>query len=212
MIAEEVLAELKSQYGPLFAVSIKGIDLLFRQLTFDEFDKIADGQEFGFLSSADAEDKILEATMVYPFIDVNIINKIPAGAVSSIAQEIIDRSGLSSARVAKSILEEKREKSTNDVRTLMKAFVIATMPTYSPEDLNKLTFSQLSEKVVLAEKIIEIKQSMNGIEPSQMKLDLIDPEEEMQKERMRAANYNASRKQGEAVYEDPVARKLWGSM
>lgn len=210
MIDEEVLAELKAKYGPLFAVSIKGIDLLFRQLTFDEFDEIANGQEFGFLSSADAEDKILEKTIVFP--NENAINRIPAGAVSSIAEEIIDRSGLASAKMAKAILEDKRTKSQNDVRILMKAFVISVMPGYSPEDLNKLTFSQLAEKVALAEKIIEIKQSINGIEPSQMKLELIDPEEEMQKERMRAANYNASRKQGEAAYEDPVARKLWGSM
>jgi hypothetical protein len=210
MIDDEVLAELKKKNGPLFAFNIKGTDLLFRQLTFEQFDDIAQGQESGYLSSADAEDKVLEATLVYP--DINFIQRIPAGAVSSIAQEIIDQSGLASARIAKGILEEKRAISQTDVRVLMKAFVLATMPAYSPDDLNKMTFSQLAEKVALAERIIEIKQTMNGLQPSQMKLDLIDPEEEINKEKARAANYNASRVEGEAVYEDPIARKLWGSM
>ena len=131
--------------------------------------------------------------------------------VSSIAQEVLDASGFQSARVAKRILDSKRE-IAGEVRTLMKAFVLATISTYSPEDLDNMTFSQLSERVALAEKIIEIKQNINGIESTNIKLELIDPQEEVEKERIKATNYNASRKQGEAAYEDPVARKLWGGM
>jgi hypothetical protein len=205
----EVLLELKQQYGPLYAVNVKGTDLLFRELTFAEFDRISlIGQAQGF-SSADAEDEILKTTIVYP---QNFdIYRIPAGMVSSIAQEVLDASGFQSARVAKRILESKRE-IAGEVRSLMKAFVLATITTYSPEDLDNMTFSQLSERVALAEKIIEIQQNVYGIESTNIKLDLIDPEEEFEKERAKAANYNASRKQGEAAYEDPVARKLWGAM
>lgn len=210
MVDPEIVSELKNKYGPLFAFSIKGIDLLFRQLTFEEYDLIILGQNSGFLSSADVEDKIIEKTLVHP--DQSFLERIPAGAVSSIAQEVIDGSGMFSARVAKGILEEKREKYAADVRALMKAFVLATMPAYLPEDLNKMTFSQLAENVILAEKIIEVTQTMNGLEPSQMKLDLIDPEEEIERQKALASNYNASRKQGEAAYEDPVARKLWNGM
>jgi hypothetical protein len=210
MVDSEVLIELKQKYGPLFAISIKGIDLLFRELTFEEFDKIATVQRDGVMSSAEAEDKILEATIVYP--DKKVLDKIPAGAFSSIAQEILDASGFSSARTAKARLEEKRREVQTEVRPLMKSFVLATMPAYKPEDLDLMTFSELAERVALAEKIIEIHQTMNGMQPSEMKLDLIDPEEEAEIERQRAANYNASRKQGEAAYEDPVARKLWSSM
>lgn len=209
MIDSEVLIELKQKYGPLFATSIKGIDLLFRELTFKEFDNIVKIQDGSNFSSADAEDKILETTLVYP--DLNILNRIPAGAVSSLAQEILDASGFSSARTAKRILEEKRQ-SAGEVRTLMKAFVLATIHSYSPSDLDNMTFSELAENVALAEKIIEVTQTMNGLQPSDMRLDLIDPEEEAEKEKIKAVNYNASRKQGEAAYEDPVARKLWGSL
>lgn len=209
MIDSEVFLELKLKYGPLYNVSVKGIDLLFRELTFSEFDKIDKLQDSGDFSSADAEDYILECTIVYPE-DFNL-NRIPAGAVSSLSQEILDASGFASARTAKRILEEKRIKA-GEVRTLMKAFVLATINTYSPEDLDNMTFSQLSEKVALAEKIIEVQQSIYGIEPTNVKLDLIDPEEEAYKEQMRAAQHDAKRKDGEAKYNDPIAQKLMGAL
>jgi hypothetical protein len=205
----EVLLELKLKYGPLYAVNVKGIDLLFRELTFSEFDKISKIQEADGYSSADSEDYILETTIVYP--ENFNINKIPAGTVSSLAESIIEASGFSSARIAKSILETKREQAS-DVRTLMKAFVLATINTYSPENLDDMTFSQLAEKVALAEKIIEVKQSINAIEPTQVKLDLIDPQEELEKQKRIAAEYNAKRKEGEAVYNDPIAQKLMGGL
>ena len=205
----EVLLELKLKYGPLYAVNVKGIDLLFRELTFSEFDKISKIQEADGYSSADSEDYILETTIVYP--ENFNINKIPAGTVSSLAESIIEASGFSSARIAKSILETKREQAS-DVRTLMKAFVLATINTYSPENLDDMTFSQLAEKVALAEKIIEVKQSINAIEPTQVKLDLIDPQEELEKQKRIAAEHNAKRKEGEAVYNDPIAQKLMGGL
>lgn len=209
MIDSEVFLELKLKYGPLYNVNVKGTDLLFRELTFAEFDRIEQYQYAGEYSSADAEDYILECTVVYP--ENFNINKIPAGAVSQIAQEVLDASGFATARTAKRIIEEKRALA-GEVRSLMKAFVLATIHTYSPEDLDKMTFSQLAERVTLAEKIIEVQQSINGIEPTQVKLDLIDPEEEIEKEKRIAAEYNAKRKEGEAVYNDPIAQKLMGAI
>jgi hypothetical protein len=93
----------------------------------------------------------------------------------------------------------------------MKAFVLATIHTYRPEDLDNMTFSKLAENVAMAEKIIEIKQNINGMESTNISLQLIDPEEEIEKKKDLANRYNSSRKDGEAKYEDPVAKKLWGS-
>jgi len=107
------------------------------------------------------------------------------------------------------ILEQKREKASS-VRSLMKAFVLATIHTYTPEFLDGLTYSQLAERVALAEKIIEIQQATAGMESTNVTLALIDPEEERQREAEKASRYNASRKEGEAAYEDPIARKLMG--
>lgn len=208
MIDTEVLLALKQKHGPLYNTQVKGFDLLFKELTFAQYDEIVTIQNSEGYSSADAEDIILQRTIVYP--ENFDIYKIPAGAISALSQEILDASGFASARVAKRVLEKKRNEA-NEVRFLMKAFVLATIHTYSPEDLDNMTFSELSSKVVLAEKIIEVQQSVYGIEPTSVKLDLIDPEEEQRAEAEAAARFNSSRKTGEAKYEDPVAHKLWGS-
>lgn len=96
------------------------------------------------------------------------------------------------------------------VRSLMKAFVLATISTYKPEDLDEMTYSQLAEKVALAERIIEITQNMHSIQPNDLKLELIDPEEEEEKKKRTAARHDLSKTEGAAKYDDPIAQKLWG--
>jgi septum formation topological specificity factor MinE len=207
MITAELLYEIKNQYGSVFQTSLKKQQVLFRELTFAEFDQIAQHQSSGEFSSADVEELIIKFAVVYP--DNFDINKYPPGTISSLAEEILEESGFSSARRAKQILDQKRQKAS-EVRSLMKAFVLATISKYSPEDLDNMTFSKLAENVALAEKIIEIKQNINGMEPTNVTLQLIDPEEEAAKEKDLANRFNSSRKDGEAVYEDPIAKKLWG--
>lgn len=107
-------------------------------------------------------------------------------------------------------MEEKRI-NASQVRSLMKAFVLATIYTETPDSLDELTFSQLAEKVALSEKIIEIKQSINGIQPTNITLALIDPEEEEQKRQEAIEKFEKSRKEGEARIDDPIAHKLWGA-
>lgn len=207
MIDPAVVSDLKSKYGNIYSVTIKNTDVVFRELTFKEYDKILDLKDSEDFSSADIEDYIIEYSVVYPD-NYNTLS-IPPGNVTALANEILDISGFSSARLAKQTLETKRIEA-GEVKNLMKAFVLATISTYSPEDLEEMTFSQLAERVALAEKIVEIQQGVNGIEPTNLKLQLIDPEEEEEKEKVRAARHNASKMPGAAVYDDPIAKKLWG--
>jgi hypothetical protein len=207
MITPDVVAHLKNKYGNVYGITVKNVDLIFRELTFKEYENILRLNESDDYSSADIEDYILDYSIVYP--DDYDTLKIPPGIVSSLANEILDISGFSSARIAKNTLELKRLEC-NEVKNLMKAFVLATIYTYSPEDLEQMTFSQLAEKVALAEKIIEIKQGINGLESTNLKLQLIDPEEEEEKEKVRAARHNSSKMPGAAEYDDPIAKKLWG--
>jgi hypothetical protein len=207
MITPDLLYEVKKIYGSVFQTYIKKQEVLFRELTFAEFDEVAQFQKDEDFSSADVEELIIKKSVVYPDnLDVNIY---PAGIISFLAQEILEESGFSSAKKAKSILDEQRQKAS-EVRSLMKAFVLATIHTYRPEDLDNMTFSKLAENVAMAEKIIEIKQNINGMESTNISLQLIDPEEELEKQKDLANRYNSSRKDGEAKYEDPVAKKLWG--
>jgi len=207
MLDENKVFELKSRYGKIYSVTVKDSPLLFRELTFSEYGKIVYFQESENFSSADIEDFILQNAIVYP--EGFDIYQIPAGTVSFLAEEILDLSGFYSAKLAKAIMEEKREEA-NQVKNLMKAFVLATISTYSPEDLEEMTFSQLSEKVALAEKIIEIKQGMNGLESNDLRLQLIDPEEEAQKAKEFSDRYDKAKPTGAAGVEDPIAQKLWG--
>lgn len=131
------------------------------------------------------------------------------GAVSGLSEKILEFSGFSSPKKTKQILDEKREQASH-VRGLMKAFILATIHTDTPEHLDSLTYSQLAARVALAEKIIEVKQAILGIESTNVNLQIIDPEEEMQKQQQSAARHNASKSEGAAGYNDPIAQKLWG--
>lgn len=207
MLESELVFNLKNKYGNIYSVDIKDTTLIFRELTFKEYNQILYHQDLEDFSSADLEDLILEFSIVYP--ENFDLLKIPPGNVSSLAQTVLDISGITSVKLAKQILEEKRIEA-NEVKNLMKAFVLATIHSYTPDQLEEMTFSELAENVALAEKIIEIRQGTNGIEPNNLILQLIDPEEEEEKEKIKAARHNLSKKDGEAAYEDPIAQKLWG--
>lgn len=206
MLDPEKLYELKNKYGSIFQTNLRKEPVVFRELTFAEFDKIAEYESSGE-SKTEIEDLIIRSAVIYP--ENMDLDSYPAGLISSLADEILDESGFSSPARAKRILDEKRQIAA-EVRSLMKAFVLSTITTYSPEDLDNLTYSKLAERVALSEKIIEIKQSILGIEPTNVILQLIDPEEEERKLKDKAQRYNQSRKDGEASYEDPIAHKLWG--
>jgi len=207
MFDSDLIFELKKKYGNIYSIQIKSYNLIFRELTFKEYDQILTYQEIEEFSSADVEDLILNFSIVYP--EAFDINKIPPGNVSSLAQNVLDISGISSAKLAKKILDAKREE-VNEVKNLMKAFILAAFDCYSPELLEDMTFSELAFKVALAEKVIEIKQGINGIESTELRLQLIDPEEEAEKQKVAAARHDASKMEGAASYNDPIAQKLWG--
>ena len=178
MLSANELFALKSKYGNIYSVTIKKQQVIFRELTFKEYDNILYLRTLDDIDSSDIEDIILQYAVVYP--EGFDTMSIPPGVVSTLSAEILDISGLYSASVAKNILDQKRFEA-NEVKNLMKAFVIATITSYSPEDLENMTFSELAEKVALSEKIIEIKQNANGMESTDLKIQLIDPEEEEQK-------------------------------
>lgn len=88
--------------------------------------------------------------------------------------------------------------------------MLATIHGDTPEFLDSLTYSQLAARVALAEKIIEVKQAILAIESTNVTLQIIDPEEEQQKQQRTAARHDASKGEGAARYNDPIAQRLWG--
>ena len=103
MINPEFLYELKSLYGSVFETYLKKDLVLFRELTFAEFDQITEHQNSGE-SSAEIEELIIKLGVIYPE-NINV-DSYPAGIVSALAEEILEESGFASPKNAKRILDE----------------------------------------------------------------------------------------------------------
>lgn len=186
----------KRKYGPIYQVD----EYIFRAATLEEAGYIF----LSKISSAEKEEYLVKCAILWP--DNFEIDYAPAGVISAIADEIRNVSGLGNPKVAKDILEDCRNKNSGNIFTLIKAIIISTMPSYSEEELENLTFPKLLEKVAMAEEIIRVHQAIMA--GGEVTLDLIDPEEEAIKEQQVASHKNAMRKPGQAVHGDPIAQKL----
>ena len=67
MFENAEISEIRKQFGPLFSTKIKGQTVLFRELTFSEFDKIIEKQKIEEGSSIDSEDEIIKIIKNAPF-------------------------------------------------------------------------------------------------------------------------------------------------
>lgn len=164
-LTQDVIDDLKVTHGKIYAAELGDQEVVFRPLTVGEFDSLITN----FEGSADREDNILRAAVVYPEVD---IDSFAPGEVSSLAQRVLDISGLSSPAEAAAILESARERKANTVATSLKAFIMSALPIETEEDLDNLTFVEICEKAVLAERVYELQgEMMQGAIPT---LDLID--------------------------------------
>lgn len=194
----------KQAYGQVYSVNIRGVDYVFRALSFAEFDRLRlDSPE----SAVDAEDQVVDLALLHPAEGPP--PTAAAGIISSLAEQIINVSGFGSPGRMKEVLGEKRQLAEGDVRTTMKAYVIATMPSYRDEELDLLTFDQLAAKVALAEQILKLQRAAIDHEVT---VDIIDPEEEAARAQQEKAKHAATRQPGQPVYDDPIAARLRAAM
>jgi hypothetical protein len=90
MLDSEKLYELKKLYGSLFITQLKKQEVIFRELTFSEFDRISEYQNSPEYTNVDIEDLIIKTAVLYPE-EINL-DKYPAGLISSLAEEILEES------------------------------------------------------------------------------------------------------------------------
>lgn len=208
MLESSKIAELKAEHGQVFEIPVDAQNsVVFRALTFAEFDRLAINEDY--VSSVDSEDDIVRTALLHPEFDE--LEKLSAGIISGLCEEIIEQSSFFDISKATENLNTAREKK-NDVRTLMKAFVITAMPAYKPSELDDLTFAELSELVSLAEQILELQVATfqtafveGGEAPTML---LIDEEAEAVEQARQNDMHNLTRKDGAAVAGDPIAEKL----
>lgn len=196
-LSPEQIAQWKVQYGSIYSTPVRNVNYVFRAITLKQFQ---DAFKDTTASAADREETIIRIALIHP-LEIDF-DGISPGVVSALAEEILEVSGFQNPKLAREKLEARRKEYT-DVFILMKAMILATMPTTDVDLLDELTFDQLLNKVVLAEKIIEVHQAIMGGEP--VKLVLVDPEAEEAEQTFKHA---AQKKPGTAGYNDPIAERL----
>jgi len=205
-VSDAQITTWKEEHGSVYNAVMAGQEFIFRSLTLKEFDAfMAQSKK---LDSALLDEYIVDMGLLYPY-DPDFDNK-PAGVVTGLAEEILEYSSFGTPKSGIQVLDEEREQFL-DVRGLLKAFIIAGMPAYTEEDLEDLNFRQLAHKVALSEKVLEVQQGALGIENS-VRLDLIDPEEEVLKQEQQKKKHAATKKPGQASPDDAIAQKLHAAM
>lgn len=203
--SQQVIDELKKEYGQIFAVG----DYLIRKLTMREFDVVQS------MDVVDAEDEIVSLAVVWP----EDTDTMPAGAFASIAAEVMDVSGFTNPKL---LLDEARLKAL-EVRHMMRAFVLAVDERVNEDDLDDLTLDQLAFKVAMSENIMDIQKAL--YDPNvEVKMNIVDPDEveeednEAQGEewdKLNRGSFNSAdtgSRLGTATVDDPIAQKLKESM
>lgn len=197
----ELIREWKKTYGQVFSVDVRGQPYVFRPLTYKEFQEARQDED----SSADIEEEIVQVALLHPD---RVGERVPAGVITAMSTEILKISGFGAPKYMQYVLENLRQEAEGNVWVLMKAMVMANISSYREEELDNMTFSQLAAKVVMAEQIIKIQQVSVGVTGHDMKIDIIDPEEQVAREEAEKRKHASRRKDGEAGYDDPIARKL----
>jgi hypothetical protein len=169
---EELIAEMKAEYGPLFRTQIEGVPYYFRTLT--RRDAVELGLNDGFLDP-DAEEAVFQRTLVHPKKIVDF-NELPLGAPAKVVQEVLERSGLAGAKWLNTYISRARASMT--AYHTIAATVCAAFPSLLPASLDDLNISELMELVVLAEEVLSIKSKTNWQQYSPLEFEGDDIVEE----------------------------------
>jgi hypothetical protein len=176
---QEFLIDWKLRYRNVYCATLGEQECYFRALSLQEIediDLITSTQ-----SSADAEDLYVKTAVLYP-VDLDL-DKIKPGYVTSLAEEIKGYSGISDISDIVMSLQQSREFLNFDIFNSMKAFVLSAMPQYTEEDLSQLTIQEMIHKVVMAERILSIQQSVNGIQSEGVQFTIFSDEPEPQQKK-----------------------------
>lgn len=166
----ELITQLKLQYGDIFGIELGGVEYIYRALTIDEINSASQ-----FKDDVDIEDYYVKTAVLYP--ENFDVDNVSAGYIMTLAEAIMSVSGILDVETVKKYLEDTRVKITNDVVSIMKAYIIAAMPTYREDELDSLTIKGMIEKVVLSEQILTLKQAVMGVPSEGVKVQIISAEE-----------------------------------
>ncbi len=198
------IVELKQRYDEVSELVAGGHCILYRSISFYEFDHIAKSLT-DQSSSVDVEDDLVKLAVVWP-TNFDPDNYKP-GLITVLADKIKETSCLDGeVYQAKEVLERWRDR-VSGIRGEMYAFILFALTQYKAEDLDKMTFFKLSELVALSEKVIALRQLAEGVEVRvPIRLEIYTPEE------MAVLGAQKVSDHGNATVADPIAQKLMEAM
>jgi len=150
--------EALSEYTELYMFELEGYRVLFSPLSWGDY------KNFSYLMmaypdlQADLEDNIWEVAVIEHNFPSGI-EYIEAGVVQSVAQLVLHYSGCNfrskSAidRLSLGLEEARREK--NSVEGQIKLAICEAFPSYKPEELDRLTWSQLLDRLAFSEHLLK---------------------------------------------------------
>ena len=149
--SKDEIAKLKEVFGPLHKIDIEGTSYILRTLNRRE---IASLDIFSEIDT-DKEEDIVRLAIIDP-IDMDYDN-VSAGVISTLAEVVLDKSGLLGIESLQNALEKARNKRT--IFTDIYEIICAGFPALLPGDLDNITLDKLMDLFVIAEGIL-IKQGL----------------------------------------------------
>lgn len=204
MVSEEILQDWRETYGEIFSVEFEGAPYYFRALTIGEIDRIK--SYVGPNPSAiDLENIYVTVGLIYPQVD---FNKIKAGYITKLAEEIMRISGVLDPMVIVEQLHRTRDGFEFELIEMMKVFILAAMPGVNEEYLNQLNLNQLIKKVIQSEKIFSLQQTAHGIQSDGVIFNIKPLNEEKPKQKRTNASKEELLRRIRADEKENVGAKL----
>lgn len=149
----DATVELKADgYKSLYYQSTKGLEVIFRPLTFDEYETIMDLERY--LDPAAINNTIVKMAVVFSTAGIQWVdNWKRAFDIDHIAQAILDISGFQNKARFFELMDEKR-KLAKQVQSLMEIYICTAFKAISPLQLKDMTLEQQIELVAKAEEAL----------------------------------------------------------
>lgn len=161
----EALIELKTEgHRSIYFLEVKGLEILFRPLTFSEYDTVIDIETY--LDAVSVNDAILRMAVLYSNSPKGIADWVKnckrAFYVDHIAQKILDVSGYQNKDRFVELLAEKRKKA-QEVQSLIEIYICTAFKTISSKDISNMTLEEQLEYFAKAEEALGKPVDFNAI-------------------------------------------------
>jgi hypothetical protein len=161
----EALIELKTEgHRSIYFLDVRGLEILFRPLTFSEYDTVMDIETY--LDAVSVNDAILRMAVLYSNAPKGIAEWIKtckrAFDIDHIAQKILDVSGYQNRDKFIQLLAEKRKKA-QEVQSLIEIYICTAFKTISSKDILNMTLEEQLEYFAKAEEALGKPVDFNAI-------------------------------------------------